>query len=77
MVRLDAAGSHVSVLGGVIYIYTTKGKGEMILEEKKKKTVRKRKNPPPSLLHIYWPFFFKVMTPTQFSMTERERERTK
>lgn len=54
--RGGAEGLHVSVHGGVIYIYTTKGKGEMILEEKKKICAReereekKKDPPPPSLL---------------------------
>lgn len=45
-----AEGSHVSVHGGVIYNYTTKGKGEMILEEKKSLCEREKYPPPPPLL---------------------------
>lgn len=47
----------------------------MILEEKEKTQERERgrgkKDPP----HFSWPFFFQVMTPTQFGMTRGERER--
>lgn len=73
---------HISASAAVSFIFIQQREKEKWSWKKRKKSVWKREREgerarerTPSLLYIYWPFFFKVMTPTQFGMTERERER--